>query len=162
MHRVLSYQTAMRASGSRDIREYVTKRTCVSLILSIAFFTLIAGFLLGKFVSDRQYHIKHINEVQLPPHIHPINDEFTEYKRAREQLTQTTRLLSEKYRLQHISSDSTNALIYNKYVACVQEGPEKQHEYVDIFVDNLLSSQTAKHIECLGILKDYINSLLLN
>lgn len=43
MNRVLSYQTAVEANNGSGVNEYVTKRTCVSLILSIAFFTLIAG-----------------------------------------------------------------------------------------------------------------------
>lgn len=43
MHQVLSYETAVRANSSREFREYVTKRTCVSLVLTIAFLTLILG-----------------------------------------------------------------------------------------------------------------------
>lgn len=43
MNRVLSYQTAMQINDDRDIRTYITKRTCVSLIFSSAFFTLIIG-----------------------------------------------------------------------------------------------------------------------
>lgn len=43
MHRVLSYQTAMQINDDRDIRTYITKRTCVSLIFSASFFTLIIG-----------------------------------------------------------------------------------------------------------------------
>lgn len=39
-----------------DIRQYISKRTCISLTMSIAFLTLIAGFLLGKSTSDR-YHL---------------------------------------------------------------------------------------------------------
>lgn len=81
MHQILSYQTAMRAAHERDSREYITRRICISFVFSVGFFTLIAGriylrsdtgvdqdsltatflppgFLLGKFVSDRQYLIK--------------------------------------------------------------------------------------------------------
>lgn len=43
MHRVLSYQTAMQINDDRDIRTYITKRTCISLIFSASFFTLIIG-----------------------------------------------------------------------------------------------------------------------
>lgn len=43
MHRVLSYQTAMQINDDRDIRTYITKRTCISLIFSASFFTLILG-----------------------------------------------------------------------------------------------------------------------
>lgn len=43
MHSVLSYQTAMQINEDRDIRAYITKRTCVSLIFSASFFTLIMG-----------------------------------------------------------------------------------------------------------------------
>ena len=43
MHQVLSYETAVRANNVSEYREYVTKRTCVSLVVTIAFFTLISG-----------------------------------------------------------------------------------------------------------------------
>lgn len=43
MQQLLSYQTAMRANDERDVRAYITKRTCVSLIFSIGFFTLVIG-----------------------------------------------------------------------------------------------------------------------
>lgn len=43
MHRVLSYQTAMQINEDRDIRAYITKRTCISVIFSASFFTLIMG-----------------------------------------------------------------------------------------------------------------------
>jgi hypothetical protein len=44
MHNVLSYQTAMRVnSGEIDVRQYVTKRSCVSIVLSVAFFTMVSG-----------------------------------------------------------------------------------------------------------------------
>lgn len=43
MHQILSYQTAMRANHERDSREYITRRICVSFVLSVGFFTLIAG-----------------------------------------------------------------------------------------------------------------------
>lgn len=42
MHQILSYQTAMRA-GNRDVREYITRRICISFVFSVGFFTLIAG-----------------------------------------------------------------------------------------------------------------------
>lgn len=43
MHQILSYQTAMRSSDERNVREYITKRICISFVFSIGFFTLIAG-----------------------------------------------------------------------------------------------------------------------
>lgn len=93
MHRVLSYQTAMQINDDRDIRAFITKQTCISLIFSVSFFTLIigkiadainspeirctrdfshfpfcfffglrAGFLLGKFVSDRNLKIRQMQQ----------------------------------------------------------------------------------------------------
>lgn len=43
MHRILSYQTAMRAGDDRSIGQYITKRICISFVFSIGFFTLICG-----------------------------------------------------------------------------------------------------------------------
>lgn len=43
MQQLVSYQTARRIYGERSYKKYVTKRTCISLTFSIAFFTLIIG-----------------------------------------------------------------------------------------------------------------------
>lgn len=43
MQRVLSYQTAMRINGERDVRAYISKSTCISLVFSVAFVTLVLG-----------------------------------------------------------------------------------------------------------------------
>lgn len=45
MHQILSYQTAMRAipptrTGAEGL---ITRKICVSFVLSVGFFTLIAG-----------------------------------------------------------------------------------------------------------------------
>lgn len=55
MHQVLSYETAVRANSSS--REYVTKRTCASLLLTIGFFMLISG---GR--QSRICRVAHANE----------------------------------------------------------------------------------------------------
>lgn len=43
MQRVLSYQAAVQINDDRDVRAYITKRTCVSVIFSTSFLVLILG-----------------------------------------------------------------------------------------------------------------------
>lgn len=43
MNRVLSYQTAMQINDDRDVRAFITKRTCVSILFSTSFIVLILG-----------------------------------------------------------------------------------------------------------------------
>lgn len=43
MQRVLSYQTAMQIGDERDVRAYITKRTCISVMFSTSFLVLILG-----------------------------------------------------------------------------------------------------------------------
>lgn len=40
---MLSYQTAMQINDDRDVRAYITKRTCVSFLFSTSFMVLILG-----------------------------------------------------------------------------------------------------------------------
>lgn len=59
MHQVLSYETAVRANNVSEYREYVTKRTCISLVVTIAFFTLISGEyvnIVNNFFCFSQFH----------------------------------------------------------------------------------------------------------
>ncbi|XP_030763437.1 uncharacterized protein LOC115887998 [Sitophilus oryzae] len=51
MQRILSVETSRRAGGNSS--EFVTKRLCCSFLLTVAFFAILGGFLLGKFVADR-------------------------------------------------------------------------------------------------------------
>ncbi|XP_017793709.1 PREDICTED: transferrin receptor protein 1-like [Habropoda laboriosa] len=50
MQRVLSFQMARGVSESS---EFVTKRMCFSLIFSVSFLSLLCGFLLGRFATQR-------------------------------------------------------------------------------------------------------------
>ncbi|KAK1117246.1 hypothetical protein K0M31_016800 [Melipona bicolor] len=50
MQRVLSFQMAR---GLSESSEFVTKRMCFSLIFSIGFLSLLGGFLLGRFATQR-------------------------------------------------------------------------------------------------------------
>lgn len=56
MHRVLSYQTAMQINDDRNIHAYITKRTCISLIFSVSFFTLIIG------MNESFLHFHHLHQ----------------------------------------------------------------------------------------------------
>lgn len=50
MQRVLSLQMIR---GIDESSEYVTKRLCISFLLSVGFICLLCGFLLGRFATER-------------------------------------------------------------------------------------------------------------
>lgn len=47
-----------------DIRQFISKRTCISSLMSVAFLTLVLGFLFGKSTSDRHHLIRENNRKQ--------------------------------------------------------------------------------------------------
>ncbi|XP_018575212.1 uncharacterized protein LOC108914005 [Anoplophora glabripennis] len=51
MQRILSVEASRNTNNS--ISEYVTKRLCCSVVLTVTFFGFLGGFLLGKFIAER-------------------------------------------------------------------------------------------------------------
>ncbi|XP_066146942.1 uncharacterized protein [Euwallacea fornicatus] len=51
MQRILSVETSRNVN--QPTSEFVTKRFCWSFLLTVTFFAILGGFLLGKFISDR-------------------------------------------------------------------------------------------------------------
>lgn len=56
MQRVISLQTSRNAD--RGSSEFVTKRLCCSFLFSVAFLSLLGGFLLGRYATDRAILLK--------------------------------------------------------------------------------------------------------
>ncbi|CAG9861927.1 unnamed protein product [Phyllotreta striolata] len=50
MQQIISMEVG---KGRVESSRYITKRLCCSLLLTVAFLSMIGGFFLGKFVSDR-------------------------------------------------------------------------------------------------------------
>ncbi|XP_020277920.1 uncharacterized protein LOC109851844 isoform X2 [Pseudomyrmex gracilis] len=55
MQRVLSLQMIR---GIDETSEYVTKRMCISFLLSVGFICLLCGFLLGRFAAERSMEVQ--------------------------------------------------------------------------------------------------------
>lgn len=65
MQQLVSYQTARRIYGERSYKKYVTKRTCISLTFSIAFFTLIIGKLwFSDFIRSPLIYVRSVQQIE--------------------------------------------------------------------------------------------------
>ncbi|KAF7266443.1 uncharacterized protein LOC143195955 [Rhynchophorus ferrugineus] len=72
MQRILSVETSRRAGLNNS--EYVTKRLCCSFLLTVAFFAILGGFLLGKFVADRSLEQLRIEISDISKKINVLNE----------------------------------------------------------------------------------------
>ncbi|XP_073816023.1 uncharacterized protein [Musca autumnalis] len=176
MHQVLSYETAVRANTSSEYREYVTKRTCLSLVLTIAFFTLISGYLLGNFVSERKNHIRMLL-IKKPPNTsadpgsdpHTIDISSTDYMNLQELHAYQkikTKLLASAQNLskllqgdeqQHYRSRSLNTDIYNRYISCTHDVPYNATNELSNFVEKLIDNTVARQRDCMHRIQTIID-----
>ncbi|XP_053946737.1 uncharacterized protein LOC129253271 [Anastrepha obliqua] len=169
MHQVLSYETAVRANSSREFREYVTKRTCVSLVLTIAFLTLILGYLLGNFVSERKYQMR-LNKAGAkgagPPHTIEISSvdytnlkEINAYQKNKDKLLSSAQSLSKMLqRDQSYPASSINTDIFNKYISCTQDIPPSTSMESSQFIEQLVDNTGARQRDCLRVIQLIIDN----
>ncbi|TMW53467.1 hypothetical protein DOY81_001465 [Sarcophaga bullata] len=179
MHQVLSYETAVRANNVSEYREYVTKRTCVSLVVTIAFFTLISGYLLGNFVTERKNHIRMMltkKPISTPPDdktAQTIDISSTDYMNLQEihayQKTKTKLLVSAQslskllQRDESYRSTSLNSDIFNKYISCTQDVPPNAEIETSQFIEQLIDNTSARQRKCLSVIQAVIdNNLKIN
>ncbi|XP_061387505.1 uncharacterized protein LOC133328738 [Musca vetustissima] len=170
MHQVLSYETAVRANSSSEYREYVTKRTCISLVLTIAFFTLISGYLLGNFVSERKNHIRMLL-TKKPPNVasdpskdvtseHTIDISSTDYmclqelhahQKVKSKLLASAQNLSKLQQGDEaIRSSSLNTDIYSRYISCTQDvSVNATTNDLSHFIEQLIDNTLARQKECI-------------
>ncbi|XP_017131335.1 uncharacterized protein LOC108148698 [Drosophila elegans] len=176
MHQVLSYETAVRANSSREFREYVSKRTCASLVLTIAFFMLITGYLLGNFVSERKYHIRQMTKgvvkgaeddrsVRLNSAEYASLQELQTYQKAKGQLLKSAQVL-DKLQQQDESerylATSLNTEIFNKYISCTQDIPPNTNIAASQFTEQLIDNTAARQRHCMRIIQVVIDNHLAN
>ncbi|GAB0092352.1 hypothetical protein DMENIID0001_073420 [Sergentomyia squamirostris] len=153
MQRILSYQTAasMRATSGREAREYITKRICVSFVFSIGFFALIAGFLLGKFTTDRQYYMKRLrdSDVSVTKELeHSLEDLYATGKNI---------TLHQSMLLQ----PNSNARFWETYTkcGCILQKNVDFDEKVDTFVEGLINSHIKSFTSCLKTLDGLLHTI---
>ncbi|KAH8337716.1 hypothetical protein KR074_010496 [Drosophila pseudoananassae] len=176
MHQVLSYETAVRANSSREFREYVSKRTCTSLVLTIAFFMLITGYLLGNFVAERKYHIRQMSKgiVKIPDNERSVQlnseeyislQELQTYRNAKSKLLVAAKFL-DKLQQQDESerylATSLNTEIFNKYISCTQDIPPNTNIAASQFIEQLIDNTVARQRHCMEIIQVVINNHLAN
>ncbi|XP_075147744.1 uncharacterized protein LOC142221804 [Haematobia irritans] len=186
MHQVLSYETAVRAntSSTSEYREYVTKRTCISLVLTIAFFTMISGYLLGNFVSERKNHIRMLLTNKKPsnipseigkdsPHMIEIASsdymnlqELQAYQKLKSKLLATAQNFSSKSHQEgdeNYSSKSINSEIFNRYISCTQDISFNATHELSHFIGKLIDDTSARQKECMrrieAIIDHYMTKL---
>ncbi|XP_030371054.1 uncharacterized protein LOC115621528 [Scaptodrosophila lebanonensis] len=177
MHQVLSYETAVRANSSREYREYVSKRTCASLVLTIAFFMLIAGYLLGNFVSERKYHIRQLltkkankdvdgegeGAVQLNSADYASLEELRSYKKRKDQLLAAAQVLNKLLEQEeNYLATSLNTEIFNKYISCTQDIPPNTNIAASQFIEQLIDNTVARQRDCMRIIQVVIDNHLAN
>ncbi|CAD6993323.1 uncharacterized protein LOC101460222 [Ceratitis capitata] len=171
MHQVLSYETAVRANSSREYREYVTKRTCVSLVLTIAFLTLILGYLLGNFVSERKYQMRLNKEAGKGgsggggaaglPHTVDVSSadyenlkEINTYQKNKAKLLSSAQALTKMLqRDQSSPANSINSVIFNKYISCTQDIPPNTSMESSKFIEQLVDNAAAIQKDCLRVIQ---------
>ncbi|KAH8342096.1 uncharacterized protein [Drosophila kikkawai] len=176
MHQVLSYETAVRANSSREFREYVSKRTCASLVLTIAFFMLITGYLLGNFVAERKYHIRQMTKsvikdvdgersVKLNSEEYVSLQELQTYQKTKGQLLVSAQVL-DKLQQQDESerylATSLNTEIFNKYISCTQDIPPNTNIAASQFIEQLVDNTVARQRHCMRIIQVVIDNHLAN
>ncbi|XP_034114671.1 uncharacterized protein LOC117574813 [Drosophila albomicans] len=189
MHQVLSYETAVRANSSRDYHEFVSKRTCASLLLTIGFFMLVSGYLLGNFVTERKYHIRQLltkkaiksggvggggdgtvdidgnRSVQLNSADYGSLQELRAYHKTKEQLLSAAQVLNKL--LQQDESErylatSLNTEIFNKYISCTQDIPPNTNIKASQFIEQLIDNTIARQRDCMRIIQVVIDNHLAN
>ncbi|XP_065364885.1 uncharacterized protein LOC135957961 [Calliphora vicina] len=177
MHQVLSYETAVRANNVSEYRKYVTKRTCIILVVTIGFFTLISGYLLGNFVSERKNHIRMLlskKPISSPPDdktSHTIDISSTDYMNLQElhayQKTKTKLLASAQalskllQRDESYRSTSLNTEIFNKYISCTQDVPPNTKIETSQFIEQLVDNTSARQRDCMRIIQVIIENNLI-
>ncbi|XP_055684296.1 uncharacterized protein LOC129790673 [Lutzomyia longipalpis] len=142
---------SMRATSGREAREYITKRICISFVFSIGFFTLIAGFLLGKFTTDRQYYIKRLREADVSA--------VKELEHTLEDLYGTARNIT-VYQSTLLQPNS-NARLWETYIKCgclLQKNADFD-EKVSNFVENLINAHIKSFTDCLKILDELLHTI---
>ncbi|XP_039232462.1 uncharacterized protein LOC6539972 [Drosophila yakuba] len=170
MHQVLSYETAVRANSSREFREYVSKRTCASLVLTIAFFMLITGYLLGNFVAERKYHIRQMTKdggrsVKLSSAEYASLQELQSYQKAKSQLllaAQELDKLQQQDESEGYLATSLNTEIFNRYISCTQDIPPNTNIAASQFTEQLIDNTVARQRHCLMIIQRVIDNHLAN
>ncbi|KAJ6644001.1 hypothetical protein Bhyg_08966 [Pseudolycoriella hygida] len=161
MQQLLSYQTARRIYGERSYKKYVSKRTCISLTFSIGFFMLILGFLLGKFVSQRQQKLKQLYE----PEVIQLIRSILQAKQTAQNMWHTS--------ITHFSNDSlhnslndsmlafnqTNSKLLAKMKFC---GQPLSHELLidsEDFIIQLLNEEMMKLLYCFKEVNELLNPI---
>lgn len=107
--------------------------------------------MLGKFVTDREYTIKEIQNADKLQTIKELQ------MIQRNLITTSLNITSHDIRKSH---PDYNKLIWNQIANCSKDPPaEGYNERLDIFIEKLVDYSTHKLVNCLSGLDDYIRNL---
>lgn len=149
----------MRACFSGfDIRQFISKRTCISVSLSIGFITLILGFLLGKSTADRHHALKDHKRLQ--------NSRSslggTDIEKIEHALLSvaSAKLLSTTFNEYYSSNTSTvNNQLKNHFTNCIQSTfLNASQDNLEIFLSHLLNEEYRSFIKCSDDLKTFLQN----
>ncbi|KAJ8979732.1 hypothetical protein NQ317_004719 [Molorchus minor] len=82
MQQVLSMETSRRGHRASDAEilggEFITKRLCCSVVLTVAFLGFLGGFLLGRFIPERATIQMHADFIDISKKVSTLNKNLQE------------------------------------------------------------------------------------
>lgn len=141
-----------------DIRQYISKRTCISVSMSIAFLTLIIGFLLGKSTSDRHHAIKDNRRQNELAHRSSENDiEKVENALI---LVAKSKLLTNFKEYYDNQPNDVNTKLKQNFTNCMDATSVNIYQAnLEDFLSNLIREEFVSFITCADSLKKFLQDL---
>lgn len=146
-------------SSGFDIRQYVNKRTCISMTMSVAFIALIFGFLLGKFTSDRNHLIKE-NYKRQHDVTHRPQMTFSEVDKLINSVIETARekLSTDiSFKEQYFKDEGAKKIVTtlrSNFTSCLKEfSADSEEEDLEDFLRQILRSSYNLYLKCVNELR---------
>lgn len=146
------------------------------------FSLFLAGYLLGKFVSDRQHEMrmllaakinrKNENSIELSSADYKNLKQLRSYQQSKDKLLTAARQLTLELQndknnnymrssLNYMPS-SLNTEIFNKYISCTQDIPPNTSIESSQFIEELINNTMARQRDCMRIIQVIIDNNLGN
>lgn len=143
-----------------DIRQYISKRTCISLTMSIAFLSLIGGFLLGKSTSDR-YHLirehKRQNELLQRASLADSDIDDIEARLSGIVRAKLSTNFKDYYAEQYLL---VNSQLQQNFTGCIADTAfNASRDDLEEFSRHLIRDQYNSFIKCADILKTFLQDI---
>nr|XP_022904484.1 uncharacterized protein LOC111416643 [Onthophagus taurus] len=145
MQRILSLETSRSPNTSS---EFVSKRLCFSILFSIAFLFLIAGYLLGRYTTDRAILLRQAYVRQKL-----FDEKIDNLKNISESL--------KKINLIHLQPSQNITFIYEEWNNCVKsknELPEIKED-ANVMISKVLRTHLENLSNCYNTVENLLRSI---